>query len=70
MLQALSKGQYTSTTHRVINESFNYTDNEMDKTDRISIPIFIHCKEDTFLNEKEGTAKEYLQNRLKLIHKE
>lgn len=60
MLQTLSKGQYTSTTHRVVNT--------YDNNDRISIPIFIHCKEDTVLNENGLTAKKFLDDRLKIIH--
>lgn len=55
MLQMLSKGEYKSTTHRVINLP----------GDRLSMPMFVHPRSDFSLGEM--TAGEYLRQRLEEI---
>ena len=56
MLQELTNGQFKSTTHRVINN--------LDGTERMSIPCFIHPKADIYLSTKYTTANDYLMERL------
>lgn len=55
MLQMLSKGEYKSTTHRVVNLP----------GDRLSMPMFVHPRSDFSLGEM--TAGEYLRQRLEEI---
>lgn len=59
MLDVASNGRFRSTTHRVVNPSNS-------KSDRVSIPLFIHPHSDTLL--REGlTAGGFLEQRLKEI---
>ncbi len=56
MLQLISGGRFKSTTHRVVNPVDS-------KSDRISIPLFLHPHSNTIL--KEGfTAGEFLAQRI------
>ena len=58
MLQEASRGYYPSTIHRVVNPTepqFNVS--------RVSLPLFLHPKEDVVLSERY-TAKSYLAERL------
>ena len=60
MLQLASGGIYRSTTHRVVNP-----DNS--RSDRISIPLFVHPRSNTLL-APGTTAQEYLNQRIATIH--
>lgn len=60
MLQLASRGFYKSTTHRVINP-------DDAKTDRISMPLFIHPHSDTLLADG-FTAGQFLAERIAEIH--
>lgn len=59
MLQALTDGALKSTTHRVVKAA-----DEPAGQDRMSSPVFIHAKPTLLLNDKVGTAREYLIQRL------
>ena len=59
MLQMCSQGFYRSTTHRVMNPT-----GEAAKKPRLSMPLFLHPRDDVILSEKY-TAKSYLLERLK-----
>jgi isopenicillin N synthase-like dioxygenase len=60
MLQLASRGIYKSTTHRVVNP----TDS---KSDRISMPLFVHPHSDTLLSDG-FTAGEFLAQRIAEIY--
>lgn len=60
MLQLASDGRYRSTTHRVINP-----DNS--RSDRVSLPLFIHPNSDTLLAPGK-TAQQYLNERIAEIY--
>lgn len=60
MLQLASKREYKSTTHRVINPSDS-------RSDRISMPLFIHPHSDTLLADG-FTAKQFLAQRIAEIY--
>jgi isopenicillin N synthase-like dioxygenase len=60
MLQLASNGLYRSTTHRVINP----TDS---RSDRISMPMFIHPHSDTLLADG-FTAGQFLAERIAEIY--
>lgn len=57
MLQEISQFYYISTTHRVINPKNN-------NISRMSIPLFLHPREDVFLSEKYPQSEKYLNERL------
>lgn len=59
MLQMCSQGFYRSTTHRVMNPT-----GEAAKKPRLSMPLFLHPRDDVILSERH-TAKSYLLERLK-----
>lgn len=59
MLQEVSQGYYPSTQHRVVNPS-----GEGAKRSRISLPLFLHPRNDVVLSDRY-TADEYLQERLR-----
>lgn len=59
MLQEVSGGYFTSTTHRVINPPETQPNQS-----RISLPLFLHPRPDVVLSERH-TAKSYLQERLR-----
>ncbi len=59
MLQEASRGYYPSTQHRVINPSGDGA-----KKSRISLPLFLHPRNDVVLSERY-TAHSYLQERLR-----
>ena len=58
MLQEASRGYYPSTIHRVVNPSEPKLN-----VSRVSLPLFLHPKEDVVLSERY-TAKSYLAERL------
>ena len=60
MLQLASRGQYKSTTHRVINASD-------EQSDRISMPLFVHPHSDTLLSDG-FTAGQFLAQRIAEIY--
>ena len=60
MLQLASKGYYKSTTHRVVNPTSS-------KSDRISMPLFLHPKSSTLLAQGV-TAQQFLDQRLAEIY--
>ena len=60
MLQEMTAYTYISTRHRVINPS-----GEAARFDRMSMPVFIHPHNDTYLSEKYPTARAYLEERLR-----
>lgn len=60
-LQLASGGLFKSTTHRVVNPKNN-------STDRISLPLFVHPKGNTFL-ASGITAQQFLAERLNIIYK-
>ena len=60
MLQMFSRGEYISTTHRVVNPNDN---NQQGQQDRIAMPLFVHPSENFDLGEM--TAGAYLEQRLK-----
>jgi len=60
MLQEMTGGNYVSTTHRVI----KYADEDT-SLDRVSMPVFVHAKPETYISERYPTAREYLDTRLK-----
>lgn len=62
MLQLASRGLYKSTTHRVINPSDS-------KTDRISMPMFVHPHSDTLLADG-FTAGQFLAQRIAEIYQQ
>ena len=59
MLQEASQGYYPSTTHRVVNPS-----GEGARRSRISLPLFLHPREDVVLSDRY-TAHSYLEERLR-----
>ncbi|WP_286233605.1 2OG-Fe(II) oxygenase family protein [Thalassotalea sediminis] len=59
MLQEASGGYFPSTSHRVINPS-----GEEAKKSRISLPLFLHPRDEVVLSERH-TQKSYLLERLK-----
>lgn len=59
MLQEASQGYYPSTQHRVVNPS-----GEGAKKSRVSLPLFLHPREDVVLSERY-TAHSYLEERLR-----
>ena len=59
MLQEASGGYFPSTSHRVINPS-----GENAKKSRISLPLFLHPRDEVVLSERH-TQLSYLQERLK-----
>lgn len=59
MLQEASRGYYPSTQHRVVNPS-----GEGAKKSRISLPLFLHPRNEVVLSERY-TAHSYLQERLR-----
>ncbi|TDR33112.1 isopenicillin N synthase family dioxygenase [Hydromonas duriensis] len=59
MLQEVSRGYFPSTIHRVINPA-----NASKNVSRLSLPLFLHPKEDVRLSERH-TAHSYLSERLK-----
>ena len=61
MLQELSDGYYSSTTHRVVNPR-----NKTKHISRFSMPMFIHPRDEIVLSERY-TAGGYLEERLKEI---
>lgn len=60
MLQEISGFYYKSTTHRVLNPT-----GEAARHPRISTPLFVPPKMDTFLSERYRTAHDYLMERFK-----
>lgn len=60
MLQLSSRGKYRSTTHRVVNPSDS-------RSDRISMPMFVHPHADTLLSDG-FTAGEFLAQRIAEIY--
>lgn len=60
MLQLATNGRYKSTTHRVINP-------DSSRSDRLSMPLFIHPHSDTLL-ATGITAAQFLDKRLKEIY--
>lgn len=62
MLQLRTGGKFVSTTHRVVNPD------PTDKSERFSMPFFIHPRGDVVLDTANGfTAGEFLQQRLREI---
>ncbi|HEY1394644.1 2OG-Fe(II) oxygenase family protein [Roseateles sp.] len=59
MLQEASQGYYPSTQHRVVNPT-----GEGAKKSRVSLPLFLHPREDVVLSDRY-TAHEYLEERLR-----
>ncbi|QPF74926.1 isopenicillin N synthase family oxygenase [Roseateles sp. DAIF2] len=59
MLQEASQGYYPSTQHRVVNPS-----GEGAKKSRVSLPLFLHPREDVVLSDRY-TAHTYLEERLR-----
>lgn len=59
MLQEASRGYYPSTQHRVVNPT-----GEGAKRSRVSLPLFLHPREDVVLSERY-TAHSYLDERLR-----
>lgn len=59
MLKEATNGYYQSTTHRVVNPL-----GEEAKQSRLSMPLFLHPRDDVRLSERY-TADEYLNERLK-----
>ena len=59
MLSECTQGYYKATTHRVVNPEGDLADKS-----RLSIPLFLHPREDVKLSEKY-TSGEYLEERLK-----
>jgi len=59
MLQEASQGYYPSTQHRVVNPS-----GEGAKKSRVSLPLFLHPREEVVLSERY-TAHSYLEERLR-----
>ncbi|PND37533.1 2OG-Fe(II) oxygenase [Paucibacter aquatile] len=59
MLQEASRGYYPSTQHRVVNPT-----GEGAKKSRISLPLFLHPRNEVVLSERY-TAHSYLQERLR-----
>jgi isopenicillin N synthase-like dioxygenase len=59
MLQEASQGYYPSTQHRVVNPS-----GESAKKSRVSLPLFLHPREDVVLSDRY-TAHSYLEERLR-----
>lgn len=59
MLQEASRGYYPSTQHRVVNPT-----GEGAKRSRVSLPLFLHPREDVVLSERY-TAHSYLEERLR-----
>ena len=59
MLQEASQGYYPSTQHRVVNPS-----GEGAKKSRVSLPLFLHPREDVVLSDRY-TAHSYLEERLR-----
>lgn len=59
MLQEASQGYFPSTSHRVINPS-----GEEAKKSRISLPLFLHPRDEVVLSERH-TQESYLLERLK-----
>ncbi len=59
MLQEASGGYFPSTSHRVVNPS-----GENAKKSRISLPLFLHPRDEVVLSERH-TQKSYLLERLK-----
>jgi isopenicillin N synthase-like dioxygenase len=62
MLALASKGAYKSTRHRVVNPSDS-------KSDRISMPLFVHPHPDTLLSDG-FTAGEFLAQRIAEIYQQ
>lgn len=62
MLQLASGGLYRSTTHRVVNPNDS-------RSDRISMPMFIHPRSDTLLSDG-FTAGQFLAQRIAEIHQQ
>jgi len=62
MLALASKGTYRSTTHRVVNPNDS-------KSDRISMPLFVHPRPDTLLSDG-FTAGEFLAQRIAEIYQQ
>lgn len=60
MLQLASRGKYKSTTHRVVNP-------ENSKSDRVSMPLFVHPYSETLLADG-FTAGQYLAQRIAEIN--
>ncbi len=59
MLQEASQGYYPSTQHRVVNPT-----GEGAKKSRVSLPLFLHPREDVVLSDRY-TAHDYLEERLR-----
>ena len=59
MLQEASQGYYPSTQHRVVNPT-----GEGAKKSRVSLPLFLHPREDVVLSQRY-TAHSYLDERLR-----
>lgn len=59
MLQEASRGYYPSTQHRVVNPT-----GEGAKRSRVSLPLFLHPREDVVLSQRY-TAHSYLEERLR-----
>lgn len=59
MLQEASQGYYPSTQHRVVNPT-----GESAKKSRVSLPLFLHPREDVVLSDRY-TAHTYLEERLR-----
>jgi len=61
MLQEATRGEYISTTHRVV-KPFG---DEFEAVDRMATPCFIHFKPPTYLSDKYPTAEQFLHERLR-----
>ncbi|MEC7030958.1 MAG: 2OG-Fe(II) oxygenase family protein [Pseudomonadota bacterium] len=59
MLQAYTKGYYTSTVHRVLNPL------QDTNTPRLSMPFFVHPRDDDFISEQYPKSRLFLDERLK-----
>ena len=59
MLQEASAGYFPSTSHRVVNPT-----GENAKKSRISLPLFLHPRDEVVLSERH-TQESYLLERLK-----
>ncbi|WP_374659645.1 2OG-Fe(II) oxygenase family protein [Inhella sp.] len=59
MLEEASRGYYPSTLHQVLNPT-----GESAKRSRVSLPLFLHPRDDVVLSERH-TARSYLDERLR-----
>ena len=60
MLQAWSDGFYKAATHRVINPDASYANEP-----RLSMPMFIHPRDEVYLSDQYPTAVSYRHERLR-----